>query len=570
MKVVMDKKEKRHFRRYKKRSMFNLLIGGKSFGAETVDYSADGVRLIIEDSPPIAEGTIIDLNIKEAAIHTTGEIVWLKKSKTHTRAGLKMTGPVKGSLKHHMLADILMGLQRSKLTGILGIKSGSILKKVYTKDGDMIFSASNQEADRLGDILLREKKINLEQYNHSVEVLKKTGKRQGAALVELGYLKPQELIHAVKHQVEEIIISLFGLEDGNFEFNEGPLPTNEVIILKLSAANLIYKGIKINSDIQKAKDYLNALMDATLVFSPDPLNLFQSITLDEIAKEILSYITGKTSIKDMLLLSRSNAFETLKAIYALLNTRIIDVSEGGEESVVEISAEEIIEKPDVSVPQEVIDRIENMYNSYERLGYYGVFGVKEWAAHDDIKKAYYKVAKEFHPDMHFNLESDDLKAKLNAIFSFVTQAYTTLSDPEKRKQYDKQLSHKSVRTASNEELAKEKFGEGTKKFAAHDLTQALELFGQAAYLHNSIAKYHYYYGLTLNKLGRLKEAEKAVQRALKIEPANADYLAEAGHIYLSLGFQGRAKTTFEAALKLSPAHQRAKEGIMSLEKSASG
>ncbi|MDO9288331.1 MAG: hypothetical protein Q7T83_06030, partial [Thermodesulfovibrionales bacterium] len=61
-----------------------------------------------------------------------------------------------------------------------------------------------------------------------------------------------------------------------------------------------------------------------------------------------------------------------------------------------------------------------------------------------------------------------------------------------------------------------------------------------------------------------------VQRALKIEPANADYLAEAGHIYIGLGFQGRAKSTFEAVLKLSPAHQRAKEGIMSLEKSASG
>ncbi len=82
----MDKKEKRHFRRYKKRSRFSLLLGGKSFGAETVDYSADGIRLIIEDSPPIAEGTIVDLNIKEPAIHTKGKVVWLKKSKTHTQA----------------------------------------------------------------------------------------------------------------------------------------------------------------------------------------------------------------------------------------------------------------------------------------------------------------------------------------------------------------------------------------------------------------------------------------------------------------------------------------------------
>ena len=65
-------------------------------------------------------------------------------------------------------------------------------------------------------------------------------------LVRLGYLKPQELVWAVRRQVEEIILSLFGFEGSSseVEFKEEPLPSDEVITLKLSAANLIYRGIK--------------------------------------------------------------------------------------------------------------------------------------------------------------------------------------------------------------------------------------------------------------------------------------------------------------------------------------
>ena len=90
----------------------------------------------------------------------------------------------------------------------------------------MVFSSSNQDNDRLGEILLKEGKINLEQYNQSVAILKKTGKKQGAIFVELGYLKPQELVWAVRRQVEDIILSLFSFEGSNFrfEFKEGPLP----------------------------------------------------------------------------------------------------------------------------------------------------------------------------------------------------------------------------------------------------------------------------------------------------------------------------------------------------------
>ncbi len=563
----MGKEEKRRFRRYKKRSEFRLLIKGKSFQAEIADYSLEGIGAIVEDTPPIKEGDVVDLNVTDLDMKTRGKIIWAKRLKSGLRIGIRNIGDLRGNVGHYEFADAITGLQRGNKTGIIEVGSGTILKKIYIKNGDMIFAASNQDEDRLGDILLKEGKITSEQYDQSVEEMKSTKQRQGTVLVRLGHLKPQELIWAVTHQVEEIIISLFALEHGSFEFKEGPLPTDETITLKLSAANLIYRGIKRLKSISHLSCCLPS-MNVIPCFSSDPLKLFQDIVLDKEGKTILSYVDGKTAMDNIISMSHLDNFEAFKTIYALLSTGIIELKR--EEILDEISVEEIIEESEVKMDTEVVNMIEEMYSKYKDLGYYGVLGVKQYATTAEIKNAYYDAAKRFHPDRHFYLSSDTLKGKLSDIFAYITEAYTTLSHHEKRSRYDKQLSHKPAPTISNEELAQEKFEEGKIEFAKYNSAQAMELFGQAAYLHNSMSKYHYYYGLALNRLGRFKEAERAIQRALKIEPSNSDYLAEAGHIYLKLGFSGRAKSNFETALRISPSNQRAKEGMGKLSEEASG
>ena len=64
------------------------------------------------------------------------------------------------------------------------------------------------------------------------------------------------------------------------------------------------------------------------------------------------------------------------------------------------------------------------------IDYYKVLGVDKTIPQKDIKKAYLKRAKQFHPDLHPN----DPKAK--AKFQALNEAYDVLSDPEKRKKYD--------------------------------------------------------------------------------------------------------------------------------------
>lgn len=64
------------------------------------------------------------------------------------------------------------------------------------------------------------------------------------------------------------------------------------------------------------------------------------------------------------------------------------------------------------------------------IDYYNVLGIDKGASTEDIKKAYRKLARKYHPDLNPN----DKDA--NARFQQINEANEVLSDPEKRKKYD--------------------------------------------------------------------------------------------------------------------------------------
>lgn len=69
------------------------------------------------------------------------------------------------------------------------------------------------------------------------------------------------------------------------------------------------------------------------------------------------------------------------------------------------------------------------------IDYYKILGVDKNIPQKDVKRAYQKRAKQFHPDLH----QDDPKAK--AKFQALTEAYDVIGDPEKRKKYDQYGEH---------------------------------------------------------------------------------------------------------------------------------
>lgn len=103
--------------------------------------------------------------------------------------------------------------------------------------------------------------------------------------------------------------------------------------------------------------------------------------------------------------------------------------------------------------------------------YYEVLGIAENASGEEIKKAYRKLARKYHPDV--NPGNKDAEEK----FKEINEAYNVLSDETKRKTYDE---HDNNNSSSNQSKAQTQKGSktqgGPNKFDFDDVERTFEQF----------------------------------------------------------------------------------------------
>lgn len=148
-----------------------------------------------------------------------------------------------GRLEGVGIPDLLWGICSAGATGVLSLQRGSVTKRVYVQEGRIVFASSSDPDDRLGECLLRDGRISLDQLEEAAARLG-TGKRIGTLLVEAGHLAPHDLVRSVVGQVQEIVLGLFAWQEGEYDFREGPLPSEEVITLGMRTDELLREGLR--------------------------------------------------------------------------------------------------------------------------------------------------------------------------------------------------------------------------------------------------------------------------------------------------------------------------------------
>ncbi len=151
--------------------------------------------------------------------------------------------PKQGSLTTHPLTDVLESLTGADNTGTLALRRNGVVKALYIKNGELVFATSTMKSDRLGETLVRHGVISQAALEATTQAMRESGKREGETLVDMGVLAPKALFEGLKLQVEEVVISVFLWEEGEYRFIPGPLPSH-VIPLPIQLDKLLPKAVE--------------------------------------------------------------------------------------------------------------------------------------------------------------------------------------------------------------------------------------------------------------------------------------------------------------------------------------
>ncbi len=226
------------------------------------------------------------------------------------------TGLVAGRLEGMSVPDLMWLLCRRRATGVLHLVRSTVAKKVYFQDGRIIFAVSSDPNERLGEMLLRDGLIGLEELEAAVASLH-LGKRLGTLLVEMGHLRPEDLVRGVVSQVRDIVLELFTWEEGAYRLDEGPLPTQEVITLGMKTGEILLLGIRRTRSFARIRRSVGGPRQR-FSLSPRSAEVVEGLELNDAERLLLQRLQrGSASIEALCREIYASNFEIHQALWAL-------------------------------------------------------------------------------------------------------------------------------------------------------------------------------------------------------------------------------------------------------------
>ena len=191
----------------------------------------------------------------------------------------------------------MRAIDRAKATGSLYLLHEDTKKVVFFSEGRPTFVRSNVLEECLGQILALEGLITQQQCDQTLEAIRRTGKRQGELLVEMGILSAGNLRYGLETQLRRKLFDIFTWPEGRFQFKEGKPKQDPGLKLETSSPDLIAGALLEIGDFDAARTGLDmfkgryveakpALAD-TLALQPDDEHLFLSLDGSRTAQELV-------------------------------------------------------------------------------------------------------------------------------------------------------------------------------------------------------------------------------------------------------------------------------------------
>ncbi|MFW7377939.1 MAG: DUF4388 domain-containing protein [Oligoflexus sp.] len=252
---------------------------------------------------------------------------WIAKPISRSRVILKqndreLSGDEEGFayFRLDVFISTLFGFVKRKFSGVVSVDNGNHIKKLYFKEGRLVFASSNLIDDRLGEVIYRAGMITLEQMTEAAVQVNRTTKF-GKVLIDSQQFTSADLWDALKLQVSSIFQSVFFTDYVYYQIQSGTVMAPTTVIFEEPMEALI-------EDVASFGQMFRSFV-ARLQKESEVKLMIKSSAKQEggtFLDDMVDMIRQSPIVENIVNQSKLTPFNTYSAILDLINSRVAEVS----------------------------------------------------------------------------------------------------------------------------------------------------------------------------------------------------------------------------------------------------
>jgi len=473
-----------------------------------------------------------------------------------------------------VLPRLVRALYTKRRTGTLRFTRGSEYCSVRFLKGHIVYGAASEPSLHMGEVLVTQGLLSDESLARATHMMLAEKIRLGEALRSLGIVDLELLEEFLSFHVLAILVHVLGWREGSCQFKgeDADQAQESDFPLKMTTGELCLEACRHLSDRGSVQFALGDL-GRVLLASTDPLVRFQRVTLSPTDAFVLSRVDGTLSALEILSITPLAPEAVEQSLLGLLLTGILEFA----------PPKEAKELP--GSPQFLRQEIQEVSQGLSSRNHFEVLGLGYQVSDAEVKAAYFRLAKRYHPDVHHHLSLADLRDPLEKIFMRLGEAFHALENEEGRTAYARRFSPPSPAASPSQpapretpptlgptqvgemfDRAKEHFNDGRYWEAIAVLAEVIPLAEGGLKLQARLLMAKAY----LKYPEKVREAERELLEVTQAQPENVEATYLLGTFYLHRGLAARAEALFRRVLELKPNHREAIAQLATLKPKEAG
>ena len=233
------------------------------------------------------------------------------------------TMALQGNLRDFGTTQLLNLVSLARKTGAMKMVTSDDAASLYFREGKLIHASTKKRSARLANILFESKKLSEDQVN-AIERQPKppSDKALGIELIRKSVVNQQDIINSVKNFMLDVVYSLFSWTEGEFNFNQGALPSHDRITVPLNLDNVILEGSRRIQESERLVDELPNLGVVALKITDKPL---RDVKLTPDDWRVISHIHPRNTIQQIAQANNMDEFQIRKIVYGMLQAGLVEL-----------------------------------------------------------------------------------------------------------------------------------------------------------------------------------------------------------------------------------------------------